>query len=81
MEKNKKSFTPGIGISKKNNESVGSMFRRFVQKVRKSGLLLEVRQRNFRKREPNKRARRKSALVRVERREKYRKMKKWGKVK
>ncbi|OGZ61099.1 MAG: hypothetical protein A2919_01575 [Candidatus Spechtbacteria bacterium RIFCSPLOWO2_01_FULL_43_12] len=81
MPKNNKTFKSGIETKRQNNESVGSLFRRFTQRIRKSGLLMEVRERNFRKRVPNKRARRKSALVRVERREKYRKLKKWGKVK
>ena len=81
MKKNIKSFRSGIETKRQNNESVGSLFRRFTQRIRKSGLLLEVRERNFRKRVPNKSARRKSALVMVGRREKYRKLKKWGKIK
>lgn len=71
----------GVGVERKENESAGSLSRRFLQKVRRSGVLLEARQRKYRKLKKNKTARRKSALVRVERGEKYKKLRKWGKLK
>lgn len=77
----KTKLTPGVGVTKRESESTGSLSRRFVQKVRRSGVLHEARQNKYRTQEPNKRARRRSALVRAERREKYKKMRKWGKVK
>lgn len=76
-----KKLVSGLGVAKENNESVGSLSRRFNQKVRNSGVLLDVRARKFNKSIPNKIARRKSALVRAERRKEYSKLRKWGKVK
>lgn len=75
-----KNQRPGLEVRRKDNESTGSLARRFVQKVRRSGTLMEVRNRQYYKKDPNKRARRDSALVRAERREKYKKMRKWGKL-
>lgn len=76
-----KNTRAGLEVRKKEGESVGSLSRRFTQKVRGSGVLMEVRARSFHKPKPNKKARRKSALVRAERRKEYAKLRKWGKVK
>lgn len=81
MAKPTNNTRPGVGVTKKEGESVGSLSRRFVQKVRGSGILMEKRSRQFHKPGPNKRARRESALVRAERRKEYAKLRKWGKVK
>ena len=78
---NKNKTRTGIGVERKENESAGSLSRRFLQKVRRSGVLLEARQRKYRQPKKNKTARRRSALVRVERGEKYKKLRKWGKLK
>lgn len=80
MNQTKKKMEPGIGVQRKENESLGSLSRRFSQKVRQSGTLYEARQRRFLQREPNRRARRKSALVRAQRRKEYEKKRKWGKT-
>ena len=74
-------ITPGFGADRDVNESIGSVVRRFNQQVRESGVLVKARRRRFRQPRVNKRARRTSALVRVERRETYKKLRKWGKVK
>ena len=81
MSVNNKKSNTGLGVKKENNESVGSLSRRFNQKVRSSGILLDVRAKKFNKRIPNRIARRKSALVRAQRRKEYEKLRKWGKVK
>lgn len=71
----------GIEVIRKDRESVGSLTRRFSQKVRQSKRLVIVREKRFRQPKKNKIARRKSALVRAERRIKYKELRKWGKVK
>jgi ribosomal protein S21 len=73
--------TAGIEVTRKERESVGSLLRRFTQRVRQSGVLVESRKHKFRVAEPNRTARRKSALVRAQDRVRYRKLRKWGKIK
>lgn len=71
----------GIGVERKERESAGSLLRRFSQRVRQSGLLLEARKHRYRNSTANRNARRKSALVRAQDREKYKELRKWGKIK
>lgn len=77
--KNQK-LASGIEVNRKNNESVGNLSRRFVQRVKKSGVLLENRKNQYQQPKQNKRARRESALVREKRRKEYEKLRKWGKL-
>jgi len=81
MDNKQKKLKPGVGVSKKENESVGSLSRRFFQKVRKSGVLVEARKRQYKRQNKNRRAMRASALVREQRKKEYNKLRKWGKVK
>ncbi len=53
-----------IEVKKKDNESVGSLLRRFSRKVQQSGLLLQARSSRFQEREKSRTERRKSALRR-----------------
>jgi ribosomal protein S21 len=55
-----------IEVKKKDNESVGSLLRRFSRKVQQSGLLLQARSSRFQEREKSRTERRKSALRRNE---------------
>lgn len=77
--KNKTSV--GIEVKRNERESSGSLLRRFTQRVRSSGILLEARRHKFKRHIPNKNARRRSALVRAADREKYKELRKWGKIK
>lgn len=66
-----------IEVKKKDNESVGSLLRRFSRKVQQSGLLLQARSVRFQEKEKSKTERRKSALRRnviVAQKEKDRKL-------
>lgn len=66
-----------IEVKKKENESIGSLLRRFSKKVQQSGLLLQARSCRFFEREKSRTERRKSALRRnkiVVEREKLRKL-------
>lgn len=71
----------GIEVQRRERENVGGLLRRFQQRVRSSGILLDVREHRFRQSKPNRNARRKSALARAKDREHYRELRKWGKVK
>jgi len=53
-----------IEVKKKDNESVGSLLRRFSRKVQQSGLLLQARSSRFQEKEKSRTERRKSALRR-----------------
>jgi ribosomal protein S21 len=55
-----------IEVKKKDNESVGSLLRRFSRKVQQSGLLLQARSSRFQERTKSRTERRKSALRRNE---------------
>ncbi|MFA7170073.1 MAG: 30S ribosomal protein S21 [Candidatus Paceibacterota bacterium] len=66
-----------IEVKKKDNESVGSLLRRFSRKVQQSGLLLQARSSRFQEKTKSKTERRKSALRRnviVAQKEKDRKL-------
>ena len=76
----KKYIGCGIEIYKREKESINSLLRRFSVRVRASGVLSAARKKQFRKPEPNRIARRKSALVRASDRKKYQKLRKLGKV-
>jgi ribosomal protein S21 len=53
-----------IEVKKKDNESVGSLLRRFSRKVQQSGLLLQARSVRFQEKPKSRTERRKSALRR-----------------
>ncbi len=53
-----------IEVKKKDNESVGSLLRRFSRKVQQSGLLLQARSVRFQEKSKSRTERRKSALRR-----------------
>ena len=66
-----------IEVKKKDNESVGSLLRRFSRKVQQSGLLLQARSSRFHEKEKSRTERRKNALHRntiVAQKEKDRKL-------
>ncbi len=70
--------TSGIEVKKRDKESIRSLLRRFNQRVRSSGVLVVARAKKYRINEPNRIARRKSALVRAKDRIKYQKERKMG---
>lgn len=53
-----------IEVKKKDNESIGSLLRRFSRKVQQSGLLLQARSSRFQEKSKSRTERRKSALRR-----------------
>lgn len=65
-----------IIAQKQGKETTQSLVRRFTQKLRKSGTLLEVRKRQFQKKPKSKPLLKRSALRRLEKRIEFAKQKK-----
>jgi hypothetical protein len=61
-----------LEVKKKEKESPQSLVHRFTKTVRQSGLLLEARKKQFRKRAKSDLSKKNSALRRVENKEKKR---------
>lgn len=55
-----------LGVRKKDKESSQNLVHRFTKVVRQSGILLELRSKQFKKRAKSNLAKKKSALRRVE---------------
>ena len=69
-----------LKIQKQNRESTQSLIRRFSQKIRKSGILLEARKKQFKERNKSRQLKKRAALRREELRKRYEKLKKLGKI-
>ncbi len=69
-----------IEVRKKENESVGSMLRRFSRMVQASGLINQARDLRFKKSAPTRRQKKLSALHRAQMRNKFLEMYKMGKI-
>lgn len=69
-----------IEIRKKEGESNQSLIFRFTRKIKQSGILSEVRKRQFHDRQPNKRKRRLSAIYRYNKTKEIERMKKLGMI-
>lgn len=57
-----------IEIKRKEGESIGSFLYRFSKRVQQSGVVREVKRRQFRRRRGNRSQRRTTALYRLKRR-------------
>jgi ribosomal protein S21 len=66
---------------KKEKETTGALLRRFSKNVQQSGILLEARKVRFHSKKPNRRARKASALRRLELKKEYDLLKKLGRLK
>ncbi len=69
-----------LKVQKQNRESTQSLIRRFSQKMRKSGILLEARKKQFKRRGKSSQLKKRTALRREELRKRYEKLKKLGKI-
>ena len=69
-----------IEVKKKDNESIGSLLRRFSKKVQQSGLLLQARSTRFKDKNLSRTERRKTALRRNEITIEKEKLRKFGKL-
>ena len=69
-----------LEIRKKQRENVQAMMRRFQKAVQQSGILLEMRKRQFVKRAKSGNMQKKSALRKIETKKKYETIKKMKRV-
>lgn len=67
-----------IEVQKKEGESASNLYFRFSKKIRRSGIVLEVRKRRFHDRTPNKQSVRGSAKHRAVRAKEISRLKKLG---
>ncbi|PIR93101.1 hypothetical protein COT99_02670 [Candidatus Falkowbacteria bacterium CG10_big_fil_rev_8_21_14_0_10_43_10] len=69
-----------IEIKRKKGESFDGMYRRFVKRVQQSGKIIEAKENQYFKREKNKNAKKKSALVGLSLRKQKEYLRKIGKL-
>ncbi len=69
-----------LKTKKQTKESTQGLIRRFSRKMRKSGILIEARKKRFVKREKSTQLKKRAALRKNELKEKYEKLKKWGRL-
>ncbi len=69
-----------IEIKRKEGESVNAFLYRFTKKIQHSGVIKESKKKRFHDRVQNKRARKDSALYRIEKRLDTEKLKRLGKI-
>lgn len=69
-----------LKVQKQDRESTQGLIRRFSQKMRKSGILLEARKKQFKRRGKSSQLKKRAALRREELRKRYEKLKKLGKL-
>lgn len=69
-----------LRIKKKDKENNQSLVRRFSQKMKRSGILLEARGRRFKKRTKSDQLKKRAALRREDLKKKYKELKKMGKL-
>jgi len=67
-----------IEVKKREGETVSSFLYRFKKRIQRSGLIKEVRKRQFKTREVNKRKRKLSALYHINKEEDITKARKYG---
>jgi len=65
-------------IKRKEGESINSFLRRFSKRIYQSGILKEVKKKRFKRRKPNLRARKVSALYKVKKQKEMSKAQKMG---
>jgi len=68
-----------LEVKRKPRESVQSLVKRFSQKVRQSGILIQARKIRFHEPPKNRLAKKKAALRREQLKEEYKKLEKLGK--
>ena len=69
-----------VEIKRKPRENISMMLRRFTQKVRESGILINAKKSMFQESKKSRTERRKIALEREKRRKERQKLKKLGKL-
>jgi len=70
----------GIKVEENSNNNPRQLVNRFIRKVKKSGILLEAKEKMYRKRPLSDKLKKRKALRREELRKYYEKLKKLGKL-
>ena len=70
-----------VEVKRKERESIGSLLRRFQKVVQYAAVVTQARSHRFFESRPTRRARRRSALRRIERSREFERLKKLGKLK
>jgi len=55
-----------VEVRKREKENISSLLRRFSERLKKSRVLVEAREAQFMKKQPNRRLRRRAAIVKEE---------------
>ncbi|MFA5013527.1 MAG: 30S ribosomal protein S21 [Candidatus Paceibacterota bacterium] len=66
-------------VQKQQKETSQSLVYRFTKAVQKSGILVEARKRRFSERPKSRNLKQRAALIRVEKKKEFQKLKKLGK--
>lgn len=69
-----------VEVKKRENESVGSLLRRFTRKIQRSKILIEARGRQYRERPKSEFKKRKEALRRIAWQHDMERLRKLGKI-
>lgn len=69
-----------VEVKRRDREHVGSLLRRFSERVKKSGVLVEARNAQYYTRRKSRRQRREDAIVRLRMRAEKEKLRKLGKL-
>jgi ribosomal protein S21 len=67
-------------VQKQQKETSQSLVYRFTKAVQKSGILVEARKRRFSERPKSRNLKQRAALIRVEKKKEFQKLKKLGKA-
>lgn len=73
-----KIYSMPLRVQKNNRESSQGLVRRFSQKMRKSGILLEAKKRQFKKKPRSRTLRKNSALRRIQKKAEHERLNKLG---
>lgn len=69
-----------LEVKRKPKESTQSLIRRFSQRIRQSGVLVQARKIRFKKKPKSKQAKKRAALRREQLRKEYQRLEKLGKL-
>ena len=69
-----------VGVKRRENESVGSLLRRFSRKIQRSKILIGARAKQYRERSKSQYKKKKEALRRIKWQEGMERLRKLGKI-
>lgn len=70
-----------LKVNRQSGENTVNLLRRFVMRMKKSGILLEVKKKMYKVREKSRQLKRRSTLRREAKKQYYKKLKKLGRLK